>query len=82
MYFKIIGIALGAVGLAAGIVKSIHKTGKDVSNAWFYSSMFRDDLGNKVAKDFKQTHPDEELTEEKYEELFNAELDKYRKQLV
>lgn len=44
--------------------------------------MFQDELGNKVVKDFEQTHPGEELTEEKYSELFNAELDKYRKQLV
>lgn len=82
MNFKIIGLALGAAGIAASIVKSIRKTNKDVSNAWFYSSMFQDELGNKVVKDFEQTHPGEELTEEKYSELFNAELDKYRKQLV
>lgn len=82
MNFKIIGFALGAIGLAVGAVKSVRKTKRELVNSWFYSSQFRDDLARKVRNDFKREHPDEELTDEIHTKLIYEELEKHRKNLI
>ena len=82
MNFKLIGLSLGAIGLAVRATKSVRKTKRELANSWFYSSQFRDDLARKVRNDFKREHPNEELTDEIHINMFFEKLEKYRKNLI
>lgn len=72
MNFRIIGIALGAAGLAASIAKAANDRKKWLNTPLICSPMM-EDISNKINEEYKREHNGESPSSEEFFKLFDKE---------
>lgn len=75
MNFRIIGIVLGAAGLAASIAKAANDHKKWLNTPLICSPMM-EDISNKINEEYKREHNGESPSAEEFFELFDKERTK------
>lgn len=75
MNFKIMGIVLGAAGLAASIVKAANDHKKWLNTPLVCSPMM-EDISNKINEEYKREHNGESPSSEEFFKLFDKECAK------